>query len=74
MCICMSTQVIYLRRHPVQPELNSAVWRSGCSDEGHPGSEEDEGADSERAASASSARNGGQAVCPLQHGPEQLQS
>lgn len=66
MCICFC-------RHPVQPKLDGAVWRSGRSDEGHPGGEEDEGADSERAASASSAGNGGQAVCPHQHGLEQLQ-
>lgn len=66
-------RVIHPCRYPVQPELDSIVRRPGRGDEGHPGSEEDERADTERAAAASSAGNGCQALRPHRHDSEQLQ-
>lgn len=67
-------------RHPVQPQLHSAVWGPGRGDEGHPGGEEHEGADPEgaapppaAAAAAGTPQSGGQAVSSEQHEPQQRQ-
>lgn len=67
-------------RHPVQPQLHSAVRGPGRSDEGHPRGQEHEGADPERAAPPTAAaaavgtpEPGGQTVGPQQHEPQQRQ-
>lgn len=61
-------------RYSVQPKLYRVVRGPGHSDEGHPGSSENEGADPEGTAATSPAGHGGKAVCPHFSGPQQLQS
>lgn len=65
---------VCLCRYSVEPKLYRAVRGPGHSDEGHPGGEENEGADPEGTAATSPAGHGGEAVRPHFSGSQQLQS